>query len=109
MVAKFRWIGTKLGIIDSDDERNIQTDETSNANNTIRSTTSSSSVNKLSSTMNTSRTILDNEKNEFLLQPNSSAKRKTSPRNNIARVYPTGTNESTGVTLYRRTVTTKFN
>ncbi|CAF0798257.1 unnamed protein product [Rotaria sp. Silwood1] len=108
IVAKFRWIGTKLCIIEKDDEDNNQNDKVSSTDNKNRLSTSS--INDSNVMINTNRTIIDNEnENGLSRQRNSSATRKISPRNNSARIHPiepSGVNEAT---LYQRVAATKFN
>jgi hypothetical protein len=108
IVAKFRWIGRKMGIVEKEEELAInQNDKTLNNNNRRPST--ASSVNPPSPVMNMNGTINDDE-NEWPVQRrvSSGGTRKLSPRNNIARVHPmeTGSNEGT---LHQRTAVTKLN
>jgi hypothetical protein len=90
IIAKFRWIGTKIGIIEKAEENNNQSIIDPNA------------------PMNTDRTIISNDyANESPTQRNSSATRKPSPRNNVVRVHPMGTSPSNEATLHQRVASTK--
>ncbi|CAF4755878.1 unnamed protein product [Rotaria sp. Silwood2] len=110
IVAKFRWIGTKLGIIDQDDEDNNQIDKTFDINNKNRSSTSSSSINTSNVIINTSRTIVDNEnENDLSRHRNSNAARKISSWNNPARIHPIETGGVNEATLHQRVAAIKLN
>jgi hypothetical protein len=88
IVAKFRWIGTKIGIVDKPEENNDPIDKTS-LNQEKRNT-------------------LTNENGHDSPTPRiSSGTRKSSPRNNIARVHPQGSNSPTDGTLHQRTASSK--
>ncbi|CAF2373095.1 unnamed protein product [Rotaria sp. Silwood2] len=110
IVAKFRWIGTKLGIIDKDDEDINQIDKTFDTNNNNRSSTSSSSINTSNVIINTSRTIVDNEnENDLSRHRNSSAARKISSWNNPARIHPIESGGVNEATLHQRVAAIKLN
>lgn len=94
IVAKFRWIGTKIGIVESPEENFDETDKISDIKN------------KRTSSINDPNTPIKNNQNdlESSTQRNSSATRKSSPRNNIARIHPVGANEAT---LHQRIAASK--
>ena len=91
IIAKFRWIGTKLGIVDKPEDLVESTDKD-------KRTSSSNEIYPPPSA--TTRTILDNE--NLRDTPTMRNSRKTSPRSNIARVHPTGTNGNNEATLHQR-------
>ena len=92
IVAKFRWIGTKIGIVEKHDEIKDQPDKISGT----RSKRNSS----INPTINTNRTMIPNESS-------TSTTRKSSPKNNVARIHPAGTNPSNEPTLHQRIALTK--
>jgi len=96
IVAKFRWIGTKIGIIEKSEENNDQKDK------------NTQSIIDPNAPMNTDRTIInDDYADGSPTQRNSSATRKPSPRNNVVRVHPMGTSPSNEATLHQRVASTK--
>jgi hypothetical protein len=101
IVAKFCWIGTKIGIVEKDDNNNnIQTDKLSEAKNKRSPSTASS--------MHDPNTIKNPNYGNDLPRPSSSnSTRKTSPRNNTARVHPVDPNASSEATLHQRIAATK--
>ncbi|CAF0991018.1 unnamed protein product [Rotaria sordida] len=114
IVAKFYWIGTKIGIIEKYDENNNQIDQISNTNtknkNRSSTSTSSSSINDSNIRRNTNRTIIDNEnENDLSKQHHSTVKRKISPRYNPARIHPIESGGGDEATPYQRVTATKFN
>lgn len=106
IVAKFRWIGTKIGIIEKDEENNNQPDKLSDTKNKGRSSLSSS-LHDQNSTKKANHEIADNENDFPRPRSSSSATRKNSPRNNIARVHPVEINGSNEATLHQRLAATK--
>jgi len=100
IVSKFRWIGTKLGIIEKGQEEiPDSTDKTSDTKPKNRSS--------INDPMNTNRTILEND-SESPSPRISSGTRKTSPRNNIARVHPMGNSPTNEATLHQRIAAAKL-
>jgi hypothetical protein len=99
IVAKFRWIGSKVGIIEKADENTDHTDKISESKSKRSST-----INDPNAPMNTNHTIINNENGiESPTNRNSSATRKSSPRNNIARIHPIETTSPpNGATLHQR-------
>jgi len=96
IVAKFRWIGTKIGIVEKPEENIDQKDK------------NNPSIIDSNSPMDTNRTVISNENaDESPTERNTSATRKTSPRNNIARVHPMGTSPTNEATLHQRIAATK--
>ncbi|UJR15593.1 hypothetical protein I4U23_002529 [Adineta vaga] len=101
IVAKFRWIGTKVGIIENEDENNSQIDRNSEKQDK-RNSTISVPHDDPNGGMMTKRTIIDDDGNDLPRDHSSSSARKTSPRNNIARVHPLEENTSNEATLHQR-------
>jgi hypothetical protein len=96
IVAKFRWIGTKIGIVEKPEENIDQKDK------------NNPSIIDPNAPMDTNRTVISNENaDESPTERNTSATRKTSPRNNIARVHPMGTSPTNEATLHQRIAATK--
>jgi len=98
IVSKFRWIGTKLGIIEKGQE------ETPDSTDKI-SDTKPKNRSSINDPMNTNRTILENDPESSRI---SSVTRKTSPRNNIARVHPMGNSPTNEATLHQRIAAAKL-
>jgi hypothetical protein len=95
IVAKFRWIGTKIGVIDKHEEKPLdQTDKPSDSKVKARA-----SINE---SMHTHRTILEDDRDTPTQSRISSGIRKASPRNKIARVHPMETNSTDEATLHQR-------
>ena len=96
IVAKFRWIGRKIGIVDSDEleeeDNSGQPEKPPNGKGKERSATLSSV--DLDPAM-TARTTPD------------AAPRKLSPRNNLTRIYPLNANMSDERTLHQRVTPSK--
>jgi hypothetical protein len=87
IVAKFRWIGRKVGIVEKDEDSGVNPNDKAQNNNNRRPSTASS-VFDPSPVMNTNGKMNDDENdNDWPSQRNTSATRKLSPRN-IARVHP---------------------
>lgn len=108
IVAKFRWLGRKIGIIEKDDDSSInQNEKVFDNNNNNRRPSTASSVANHSPTMNRNGKILEDENdNGWSTQRSTSATRKLSPRNNIARVHPITTDPNEG-TLHQRSAASK--
>ena len=103
IVAKFRWLGRKIGIVEKDEEVE---DETSihNDKNKPRSQTHSSINGDTQGPLATQRTLLD-EDNDGSKQ----SSRKMSPRNNMTRIHPLNKETTNDVNLYQRNVPQKHN
>ncbi|CAF2624045.1 unnamed protein product [Rotaria sp. Silwood2] len=101
IVAKFRWLGRKIGIIEKDEDMTIDHH---------RGLSTTSSIADSTSAININAKINDDEnENGWTTQRNSIGTRKLSPRNNnIARVHPLETSSNEG-TLHQRASTTKMN
>jgi hypothetical protein len=101
IVAKFRWIGTKIGIIEKAAEQNHDlTDKLSDPKAKTRSS--------INDTMHTQRTIVEDDHDSPSKTRISSGTRKTSPRNNIARIRPIGTSSNDEATLHQRASSAKL-
>jgi hypothetical protein len=109
IVAKFRWLGRKIGIIEKDETLIVnKNDETINNDNNRRPSTASSMADN-NTIINTNGKMLEDENdNGWSTQRPSSGTRKLSPRNNIARVHPMVTDSNEG-TLHQRAAATKIN
>ncbi|CAF1434785.1 unnamed protein product [Adineta ricciae] len=108
IVAKFRWIGRKLGILDKEgDESSTSNDKSVNSDSTTRPTTA---VSTRASTPAANRNgkMSDDDNESGWQRQYSSGGRKLSPRNNHARVHPMETDSNEG-TLHQRAAATKFN
>ena len=109
IVAKFRWIGTKIGIVEKEEEDINPSDKIPDTKHK-RALSSSSSINDANPPMNTHGELGDNDnENDLPTRPSSSASRKASPRNNIARVHPVDSNASNEATLHQRIAPAKSN
>ncbi|CAF0871027.1 unnamed protein product [Adineta ricciae] len=106
IVAKFRWIGTKVGIIEKEDEMNSQIDHLSETKNRRNSTVSVANSDRQTGMMRKHTTTDDND---LPRDRSSSSARKTSPRNNNARVHPLDDNAANEGTLHQRIGTSKAN
>jgi hypothetical protein len=107
IVAKFRWIGTKIGIIEKEDDRSIQADQLSNPQGK-RNPSIALPTNDPNAIMNGKRSITDNEY-DLPKQHSANSTRKASPRTNTARVHPIATTASNEATLYQRIAANKSN
>jgi predicted HNH restriction endonuclease len=109
IIAKFRWIGRKVGIIEKDEDSIVnQNDKTLKNNNNNRRPSTASSMAEPNPITNTNGKIIEDEnENGWSTQRSANGTRKLSPRNNIARVHPM-TQDSNEGTLYQRTVITKI-
>lgn len=102
IVAKFRWVGTKIGIIDKDDEPRYSVDRIP----PMKQKGYSLGALSLNDPMtNRSRSATETE-NDLSVPNNSNVGRKSSPRNNSARVHPLDFHEPT---LHQRPSSTKSN
>ncbi|CAF1054055.1 unnamed protein product [Rotaria sp. Silwood1] len=108
IVAKFRWLGRKIGIIEKDDDMILNQKNKELDYHKGLSTTSS--IADSTSAININGKINDDEnENEWSTQRSSNGTRKLSPRiNNTARVHPLTTSSNEG-TLHQRAPTTKIN
>ncbi len=109
IVAKFRWIGRKIGIVEKTEPLPVnQTDQTLNNDNNRRPSTASSMADR-NTIINTNGKMMEDENdNGWSTQRSSSGTRKLSPRNNIARVHPMIIDSNEG-TLHQRAAATKMN
>lgn len=93
IVAKFRWLGKKIGIVEKDlsvSEDSVDQAEKGPANKPkSRSSTQSSMNNDSQAPMPTTRTTID-EDNDWSKQSRSNSPRKSSPLSNVARIHPLG-------------------
>jgi len=103
LIAKFRWIGTKIGIIDKQNQNNDQTNQNNDQINEIFDT---KNKNDLNIPMDTNRTLIDNE---TPTPRNLSATRQHSSRSNTSRVHPMETDPSNAATLHQRVASSKLN
>ena len=104
IVAKFRWLGTKIGIVERVEQQN--NDLTSKSSDPKSKTRSS-----INNGMTTQRTILEEDHDsptQARVSSGTSGTRKTSPRTNLARVHPTGNNSNDEATLHQRTNSAKL-
>ncbi|CAF3422356.1 unnamed protein product [Rotaria socialis] len=109
IIAKVRWIGKKVGIIEPEDESKNSIEKP------VISKSKSFSSGKLSISdtnivVNTARTIVENE-NEYGMPKQLSpiATRKSSSRNNSARVHPMAPSAANEATLHQRVASGKLN
>jgi hypothetical protein len=105
IVAKFRWIGRKMGIIDKDESLAVNQNE--KAFNR-RPSTSSSIAEPHSPNTNGKMAADDDNDNGWSTQRTTVSGRKLSPRNNTARVHPMRTDSNEG-TLHQRAPIAKAN
>ncbi|CAF0847712.1 unnamed protein product [Rotaria sordida] len=111
IVAKFRWLGRKIGIIEKEEEEEEMIINQKNRGfDYHKNRSKTSSITDSNPTININDKMNDDEnENEWSTQSNSSRTRKFSPRNsNIARVHPLTTDSNEG-TLHQRAPTTKIN
>lgn len=110
IVAKFRWIGRKVGIIEEEEASPVPPSEkgsANNVNNNQRRPSTGSSNLRPSPTGNSRDKILDDDNDRgWPTQRSSSGTRKHSPRNNTARVHPMSPTSNEG-TLHQRAPTNK--
>jgi hypothetical protein len=113
IVAKFRWIGRKIGIIEKDEDQSVvptsekASNDNINANRTDPRRFSTVSNNAYRYPMRMQdRTLEYNDGNDWPTKHDSSGTRKSSPRNNTARVHPMMITSNEG-TLYQRTSSAK--
>jgi hypothetical protein len=104
IVAKFRWIGRKIGIIDK--EENLVVNRNEKTFNRRPST--ASSIADSHPTNTNGKMIDDDNDNGWSTQRTTTSGRKLSPRNNIARVHPMAIDSNEG-TLHQRAPSTKTN
>ena len=103
IVAKFRWLGRKIGIVEKDDNIDEET-SIQNDRNKARSLTHSSGNDDIPGPLPTQRTMIEDDND--LSKPNS---RKMSPRNNISRIHPLTMEKNAEANLYQRNVQQKHN
>ncbi|CAF0913831.1 unnamed protein product [Rotaria sordida] len=112
IVAKFRWLGRKIGIIEKEEEEEEEMiiNQKNRGFDYHKNRSKTSSITDSNPTININDKMNDDEnENEWSTQSNSSRTRKFSPRNsNIARVHPLTTDSNEG-TLHQRAPTTKIN
>ena len=106
IVAKFRWIGRKIGIIEKEQDPNEPPNDKGfddNNEKDRRRPSTASSVMDPSPTMNKKGKLSDDDNNDggWPSRPNSNATRKLSPRNISSRVHPMGKASNEG-TLHQR-------
>jgi hypothetical protein len=112
IVAKFRWIGRKIGIIEKEEPSPAPPSDKGSTNtvnnNPRRPSTGSSNLRPSPIGTGTSRDkILDDDNDRgWPTRRSSSGTRKPSPRNNTARVHPMSTASNEG-TLHQRAPTNK--
>jgi hypothetical protein len=107
IVAKFRWIGRKIGIIEKEEDPHVKPPDNTKNNDARPST--GSSVADSSPKMNKNGKMIDDEnENGWSTRSSSAATRKQSPRYNIARVHPIALSSNEG-TLHQRAGPTKNN
>ena len=104
IVAKFRWIGRKLGIIDKEENAVVNPNEKTSP----RRPSTASSIADTHPTHTNGRMIDDENENGWPTQRSTPTGRKLSPRNNIARVHPM-TSDSNEGTLHQRAPSTQTN
>ena len=103
IVAKFRWIGRKIGIIEKDDEIEDEATSQTDKNNKLRTFTNSSANGDSQVPLPTQRTLVDDDNQDWSKQN----PRKMSPRNNIARIHPLTMETHHDANLYQRNVPQK--
>ena len=108
IVAKFRWIGSKIGIIDkekqptpSSADKGSTNNSTNPANSHRPGSTESAPVNSNSSITNQDKTMDDDNESGWPTHRSVVGGRKLSPRNNIARVHPMTASSNEG-SLHQR-------
>ena len=105
IVAKFRWLGCKLGV--SEREEGITANKNDKAHTTHRRSSVGSSVGDLNLTIKTRNTMID-DGDEWSIRRSSSRTRQHSFRSNINRVHPMAASSNEG-TLHQRATATKIN
>lgn len=105
IVAKFRWLGTKFGIIEEDAESSTQSERTSEGAQKRHSTDSTMTNNNGGTP--TPRTMMDD--GDVGRERSSSSARKASPRSNVARVHPLQVDASHEGSLHQRIASSKRN
>ncbi|CAF1106217.1 unnamed protein product [Adineta steineri] len=108
IVAKFRWLGTKVGIIEKEEDMNNQIDPMAE-NKDKRYSEISASINDPNGTMKMRRSTTVDSESISPTQTNANTTRKSSPRNNIARIHPVEYNGSNEATLHQRIASGKSN
>ena len=109
IVAKFRWLGRKMGIIEKEEDLAVNPNEKTSNDNQRRASVTSSMADQRASPVNSQGKIIDEDNdNNWPTQRTSNGGRKPSPRNNVARVHPMVTDSNEG-TLHQRAPATKFN
>lgn len=98
IVAKFRWLGRKIGIVD---EENASVDNSTDKN--PRNTSANSSHTDQQTTVKSFED--ESEYDNGWSSQRSGTGRKLSPRNNIARVHPLSAESNEG-TLHQRATAT---
>ncbi|UJR31068.1 hypothetical protein I4U23_018578 [Adineta vaga] len=109
IVAKFRWIGRKVGILEKEEDPSASKNNKSSSSSDTSRPSTAVSTRMSSPVMNKNGKISDDDyENGWPTQQYSSGGRKLSPRNHNTRVHPmeTGSNEGT---LHQRAAATKFN
>jgi len=107
IVAKFRWIGRKIGVIEKEQDLHVKPPDNTPHNDARPST--ASSVADSNPQMNKNGKMIDDEnENGWSTRSSSATGRKQSPRYNIARVHPIAISSNEG-TLYQRAGPTKNN
>ena len=112
IVAKFRWIGRKIGIIEKEEPPAVTPNDkapantVNNSNNQRRPSTGSSVLRPSPTGISRDKIRDDDNDHNWPGRPNSSGSRKPSPRNNAARVHPMATASNEG-TLHQRAPTSK--
>ena len=106
IVAKFRWLGRKMGIIEKEEDLVVNQNEKSFDQR--RPSTASSFADQQPGVNSNGKLGNDENENDWSTQRTSNSGRKLSPRNNNARVHPMATDSNDG-TLHQRAPATKTN
>ena len=110
IVAKFRWLGRKIGIIEKEENLVVNPNDKPANDSNRRSSVSSSTADQRATPVTLHGKIIDDDNDQgWPTQRTSNGGRKTSPRhNNVARVHPMTADSNEG-TLHQRSTSTKFN
>lgn len=110
IVAKFRWLGRKIGILDKEENMAVNQNNKVAASHTdgTRPSTALSTTTSSPTTNRHGKMMDDDYDNGWPAQRPSSGGRKLSPRNNIARVHPMNAGSNEG-TLHQRAGASKSN
>ncbi len=108
IIAKFRWLGRKIGIIEKEEILVVNQNDKSSNNKNRRPSTASMTADRPSSINTNGKAGDDETDNGWPSQRSATGSRKLSPRNNNARVHPMAIDSNEG-TLHQRSSSSKMN